>query len=94
MDTLTYAWGEERAVVFMHHYSDLSGDVLFNMPEAAITRCIQPEPTDGSKVKSRVEVRIPAEALKRLIASWVAAQRISKLEQAEPDEILLGRDGQ
>jgi len=35
------------------------------------------------------EIEIPFEDLKRIVASWVMTEKISRLEQAEDDELLL-----
>lgn len=39
--------------------------------------------------ETKEEIEIPFEDLKRLVANWVMTEKISRLEQAEDDELLL-----
>jgi len=39
--------------------------------------------------ETKEEIEIPFEDIKRLVASWVMSEKISRLEQAEDDELLL-----
>ena len=62
-----------QGTVFFHN-GDFSGEVIVRVPE--------------SKNEDQQEVEVPFEDLKEFVAKYICSEKISKLEDAEPDEIL------
>lgn len=82
MRTTPFA-AEDGDHLYMHHYSGLGGDVLFDIPAKRVTQ--RYENSDGQPC---VTVEIPGEALIALVASIVRDHRISILEGATDSELL------
>lgn len=73
---------EDGFSVFAHYYSNLSGDVTFNIPARRVG---EPYQNDG---RPWVGVEIPGKLLKVLVAEIVRNQRVDRLEHADDNEIL------
>lgn len=73
---------EDGFSVFAHYYSNLSGDVTFNIPARRVG---EPYQNDG---RPWVGVEIPGRLLKMLVAEVARNQRVDRLEHADDDEIL------
>lgn len=75
-------------LITMHHNGDYSGDVTFVVQHPRVMNSLP----GGVKVynNSTVEVKIPFEVLRDLVADWARNERVSKLEQMDPRDVLLG----
>lgn len=76
---------EDGLALVMHHNGDYSGDIKFNLPPELIedvSTCHEPR---------HMQVTIPFDAIKTLVAAYVSGIRIEALEDATPDDVLLGK---
>lgn len=69
----------------MHHNSSFTGDIKINLPADRVAPL--------EEWAGHVQVSIPFDALKVLVAEYVYSRRVQALEDAEgnPDDILFGR---
>jgi hypothetical protein len=64
----------------VHHNGDWSGDVLIS---TTTEEGRNPTFEDG-----KVQVTLPADLLKQIVAAYIVGQRISELEQMSAEEVL------
>jgi hypothetical protein len=69
------------AGITFHHNGDYSGDVSLRLSEDQVEQ-------GQFKNETYYEIEIPFDAMKELVANYVRSEKISKLEQAEDNEIL------
>ena len=74
----------ESSGVQFHYNGDYSGDVVMTVPASAVAEPVS-APGCGEPT---VEVSIPFEALRMLVAEYVRSRQISRLEIATASEIL------
>jgi hypothetical protein len=75
--------------ITMHYEGDYSGDVIFIVQHPRVMN--SPNVAHTVHGNTTVEVRIPYEVIRDLVADDVRAQLIRNLEQMESRDILLGR---
>lgn len=73
---------EDGSSVFAHYYTNLSGNVTFNVPARRVG---EPFQNNG---EPWVAVEVPGELLKMLVAEIVRNERVDRLEHADDNEIL------
>lgn len=89
--------GHTDGITF-HHNGDYSGEIVIQIDDEAKWK-YKEGPTvvrnDHNFGLNRVgywTIKIPFEDLKLLVSDWVRSNKISKLEQAKDEDILLGKD--
>lgn len=87
--TKSYIYGESTVQLTAFHHGDFSGAIQFFAPKAATNGFGAPilEVVDR---EDTLEVRVPFEALKAVVAEKLRQDRIAALESASDDEILEG----
>jgi hypothetical protein len=85
---ITDTWNDgEGGHLYFHHNGDFSGDLWINLP-AGMVDGLDPNGDVGGA--DRLTAKIPFDAVKFIVATYVRRQCIVYSETATDDEMLLG----